>query len=125
MHPETLRTWIRQDEADRGERDDRPTTDMLEENRRLRTENAELRRINEILKAASSAGGERSRASRASRAMGPLLAGMTAHSAAPEGLDAVTRGSGTEGHPCSGEIMVARYCTGVEASTAGRRGHGA
>jgi transposase len=53
VHPETLRTWIRQDEADRGERDDRPTTDMLEENRRLRTENAELRRINEILKAAS------------------------------------------------------------------------
>ena len=53
VHPETLRTWIRQDEADRGERDDRPTTDMLEENRRLRAENLELRRINEILKAAS------------------------------------------------------------------------
>jgi transposase len=53
VHPETLRTWIRQDEADRGERDDRPTTDMLEENRRLRQEVAELRRINEILKAAS------------------------------------------------------------------------
>jgi transposase len=53
VHPETLRTWIRQDEADQGERDDRPTTDMLEENRRLRAENAELRRVNEILKAAS------------------------------------------------------------------------
>ncbi len=53
VHPEALRNWIRQDEADRGERDDRPTSDMLEENRRLRRENAELRRANEILKAAS------------------------------------------------------------------------
>jgi len=54
VHPGALRTWIRQDEADRGERDDRPSTDMLEENRRLRQENAELRRINEVLRAASS-----------------------------------------------------------------------
>ena len=53
VHPEALRNWIRQDEADRGERDDRPTSDMLEENRRLRKEVAELRRANEILKAAS------------------------------------------------------------------------
>ena len=53
VHPEALRNWIRQDEADRGERDDRPTTEMLEENRRLRREVAELRRANEILKAAS------------------------------------------------------------------------
>ena len=53
IHPETLRTWIRQDEADHGERTDLPTTDMLEENRRLRQEVAELRRANEILKAAS------------------------------------------------------------------------
>jgi transposase len=53
VHPEALRNWIRQDEADRGERDDRPTTDMLEENRRLREENLELRRANAILKAAS------------------------------------------------------------------------
>lgn len=53
VHPETLRTWIRQDEADRGERDDRPSTSELEELRRLRKENAELRRANEILKAAS------------------------------------------------------------------------
>ena len=45
VNHETLRHWIRQD--------DRPTTDMVEENRRLRAENAELRRINEILKAAS------------------------------------------------------------------------
>jgi transposase len=54
VHPEALRNWIKQDQADRGERDDQPSTDMLEENRRLRKENAELRRINEILKAASS-----------------------------------------------------------------------
>ena len=53
VHPEALRNWIRQDQADRGERDDRPSTDMLEENRRLRKEVAELRRVNEILKAAS------------------------------------------------------------------------
>jgi transposase len=50
---ETLRTWIRQDQADRGERDDRPTAEVLEENRRLPQEVAELRRINEILRAAS------------------------------------------------------------------------
>jgi transposase len=53
IHPETLRTWVRQDEADHGERHDWPTTDMAEENRRLRQEVAELRRANEILKAAS------------------------------------------------------------------------
>lgn len=53
VHPEALRNWIRQNEADRGERDDRPTTSELEEVRRLRKENAELRRANEILKAAS------------------------------------------------------------------------
>jgi transposase len=53
VHHEALRNWIRQDEADRGQRDDRPTSDMLEENRRLLKENAELRRVNEILKAAS------------------------------------------------------------------------
>lgn len=44
IHPETLRTWVRQDETDHGERTDQPTTDMLEENRRLRQEVAELRR---------------------------------------------------------------------------------
>lgn len=53
VHPEALRTWIRQDEADRGERDDRPSTDMIEENRRLRRENAELKRVNDVLRAAS------------------------------------------------------------------------
>jgi len=53
VHHEALRNWIRQDEADVGERHDRPTTDMAEENKRLRQEVAELRRANEILKAAS------------------------------------------------------------------------
>ena len=41
------------DEADRGQREDRPTTQMLEENRRLRAEVKELRAVNEVLKAAS------------------------------------------------------------------------
>jgi transposase len=53
VHPEALRNWIRQDQADRGERDDRPTTEMVEENRRLRKEIAELKRVNEVLRAAS------------------------------------------------------------------------
>ena len=53
VHHEALRNWIRQDKADQGERSDLPTTDMIEENRRLREENLELRRVNEILKAAS------------------------------------------------------------------------
>jgi transposase len=53
VHPEALRNWIRQDEADRGQRGDRPTTEMLEENRRLKRENAELRAVNDVLRAAS------------------------------------------------------------------------
>ena len=53
VHHEALRNWIRQDEADRGERADRPSTDMVEENRRLKRENAELKRVNEVLRAAS------------------------------------------------------------------------
>jgi transposase len=53
IHPEAMRTWIRQDQADRGERSDRPTTAEQEELRRLRKENTELRRANAILKAAS------------------------------------------------------------------------
>ena len=36
IHPEAMRTWIRQDQADRGERSDRPTTAEQEELRRLR-----------------------------------------------------------------------------------------
>lgn len=53
VHPEALRNWVRQAEADAGERYDRPSTDMLAENQRLARENAELRRVNEVLRAAS------------------------------------------------------------------------
>ncbi len=53
VHHEALRNWIRQDQADHGERHDCPATAETEELRRLRKENAELRRANEILKAAS------------------------------------------------------------------------
>ncbi|GAA3211680.1 IS3-like element IS987 family transposase [Streptomyces thermocoprophilus] len=53
IHKEALRGWVRQAEADTGERDDRLTTAEQEELRQLRRENAELRRANEILKAAS------------------------------------------------------------------------
>ncbi|MFD8706681.1 transposase [Kitasatospora sp. NPDC059648] len=53
VHHEALRNWIRQDEADRGERDDRLTTAEKEELAALRKENAELRRSCEILKAGS------------------------------------------------------------------------
>jgi transposase len=53
MHPETLRKKVRQHEADSGKRPDLPTSQEREEIRRLRTENFELRRANEILKSAS------------------------------------------------------------------------
>ncbi|MFG2584821.1 transposase [Streptomyces malaysiensis] len=53
IHKEAPRTWVRQAEADSGERDDRLTTAEREELSQLREENAELRRANEILKAAS------------------------------------------------------------------------
>jgi len=53
MHPETLRKRVRQAEADSGERADLLSTQQREEVRRLRKENYELRRANEILKSAS------------------------------------------------------------------------
>lgn len=53
MHPETLRVWVRQDEADDGSRSDRLTTAEREELAALRREIRDLRRSNEILKAAS------------------------------------------------------------------------
>ena len=53
VHSEALRGWIRQDQADTGERADRPTTSELEIIRQLKREVSELRRVNEILKAAS------------------------------------------------------------------------
>ncbi|WP_028193129.1 transposase [Salinispora pacifica] len=53
VHHEALRNWIRQAEADADERHDWPTSEMAEENRRLRREVTELRRANVILNAAS------------------------------------------------------------------------
>ena len=53
VHPETLRVWVRQDEADDSTRTDRLTTAEREELAALRRENRDLRRSNEILKAAS------------------------------------------------------------------------
>ncbi|MBY8862278.1 transposase [Nocardia sp. CA2R105] len=53
VHHEALRNWIRQAEADAGERHDRPTTDMLAENKQLRKRVAELERVNAVLRDAS------------------------------------------------------------------------
>jgi transposase len=53
VHEEALRTWVRQARADRGERRDLLTSEEREELKRLRKENAELRRANAILKDAS------------------------------------------------------------------------
>ncbi len=50
---EALRKRVRRAEADNGTRPDLPTTQEREEIRRLRTENYQLRRANEILKSAS------------------------------------------------------------------------
>ena len=53
IHPETLRKRVRQAEADSGSRPDLPTSAERDEIRKLRAENFELRRANEILKSAS------------------------------------------------------------------------
>src|SRR3990172_12115519 len=53
VHPDSLRTWLQQDEADNGNRTDRLTTAEREELTALRREVRDLRRSNEILKAAS------------------------------------------------------------------------
>jgi transposase len=50
---EALRKRVRRAEADNGTRPDLPTTEEREEIRRLRAENFQLRRANEILKSAS------------------------------------------------------------------------
>jgi transposase len=50
---ETLRKYVRHVEADEGLRPDLPTAAEREEIKQLRKENYELRRANEILKAAS------------------------------------------------------------------------
>jgi len=53
LPPETLRKRVRRAEADQGLRPDLPSSEEREEIKQLRKENFELRRANEILKAAS------------------------------------------------------------------------
>ena len=53
IHPETLRKWVRQIEADEGKRKELLSSEERERLRVLERENRELRRANEILKAAS------------------------------------------------------------------------
>jgi transposase len=53
VNSEVLRRRVRQVEADEGLRPDLPTSEERQEIKRLRQENSELRRANEILKAAS------------------------------------------------------------------------
>jgi transposase len=50
--PETLRSWVRQDERDRGLRDGQTTAER-ERVKALEREHCELRRANEILRKAS------------------------------------------------------------------------
>ena len=50
--PETLRSWVKQEEVDTGRRDGLTTADR-ERLKALEKENKELRRANEILKTAS------------------------------------------------------------------------
>src|SRR4051794_23868959 len=53
IHREALRQWVRQAEADNGSRRDRLTSDERERLKALERENRELRKANEILRAAS------------------------------------------------------------------------
>jgi transposase len=53
VHKESLRNWVRQAEADTGRRRELLTSGERDELKRLRKENAELRRANAILKDAS------------------------------------------------------------------------
>jgi transposase len=53
VHREALRGWVRQAQADDGSRPEQLSTAEREEIKALRRENAELRRANDILKAAS------------------------------------------------------------------------
>jgi transposase len=50
IHPEALRQWVRQAEADTGRRPNLLKTDEREELKQLRKENSELKRANAILK---------------------------------------------------------------------------
>lgn len=51
--PESLRQWVRQAETDAGKRPGVLSSEQLEELRRLRSENRELRKTVDTLKAAS------------------------------------------------------------------------
>ena len=53
IHSESLRKWVRQAEADAGERADLLTTNERERLKALEREVRDLRKANEILKAAS------------------------------------------------------------------------
>ncbi|MEU4262663.1 transposase [Streptomyces argenteolus] len=53
VHHEALRNWIRQAEADTGERDDLLTTEEKNGLAQLRREVRDLRRANEVLRTAS------------------------------------------------------------------------
>src|SRR3954447_22908510 len=53
VHKEALRVWVRQAEADAGTRNDRLTSEERERLKALEREVRELRKANEILKAAS------------------------------------------------------------------------
>jgi len=53
INKEALRLWVRQAEADAGTRNDRLTSDERGRLKALERENRELRKANEILKAAS------------------------------------------------------------------------
>lgn len=53
IHKEALRVWVRKAEADQARRPKPLRSDEREELRRLREENAQLRRANAILKDAS------------------------------------------------------------------------
>ena len=53
IHPETLRKWVRQVEADEGKRSELLSSEERERLKSLERENRELRRANEILKSAS------------------------------------------------------------------------
>src|SRR3989442_6929272 len=53
IHPESLRKWVRQAEADAGERRDLLTTSERDRLKALEREVRELRKANEILRSAS------------------------------------------------------------------------
>lgn len=53
IHKEALRSWVRQAEADAGKRPQQLSTDERQRLKDLERENRELKKANEILKAAS------------------------------------------------------------------------